>query len=176
MTAHTVQKVQPKPVASTSSTPNWQIHHSILRPMKGNSERLSFVHQEMIDATDVGVEGDVILMEYDATKAELPVTYVITAIALGHLKRDIPSVQAATALRTELPRLNSPIEYLCLLAGSTQFTVLNEAQQCVQYCRTQEQQKVRSFRTRSYPPFSFLIALDLPPADVSEWREKQRTA
>lgn len=106
---HTVRKVQLKTVSSTKTTSSWEIHRSILRPERQNWERLGFYHPGVMHETDVGVEGGVILVEFDATDAQLPVAYyftdiyVITAIALGHLDRLTTSIEAANNLRTDLP-------------------------------------------------------------------------
>lgn len=106
---HTIRKVQLKTIMVRSKTSSWAIHRSILRPEHNNWEPLGFFHNGMAYKTECGVEGGVILMEIDAEKPDLLVTYyytdiyVITAIALGHLNRNSKTVVAAKTLRTDLP-------------------------------------------------------------------------
>lgn len=106
---HTVRKVQIKTVSHDVTTQSWQIHRSILRPNRNNWDHLGLYHTGAADDTDCGVEGGVILMEFDPTHPDLPVTYfytdiyVISAIALGHLQRSKKTITAAENLRTQLP-------------------------------------------------------------------------
>ena len=106
----TVRKIQLKTVSKVSTTPNWQIHRSIIRPTSDNWERLGFTHHGFANDTDAGVEGGFVLMEYDAAKSGLPVVYwytdiyVITAIYLGHIKRSQATKTAAKNFRKNLVR------------------------------------------------------------------------
>jgi hypothetical protein len=106
---YTVRKVQLKTVETNATTQSWPIHRSILRPIRENWERLGFFHKGMAYLTDCGVEGGVILMEFDANKPECPVSYfytdiyIITAIALGKLNRIGTTVSTANGLRDDLP-------------------------------------------------------------------------
>src|SRR5210317_2265514 len=60
---HTVRKIQLKTASKVSTTPNWKIHRSIIRPTRDNWERLGFAHQGFIHETEAGVEGGFVLME-----------------------------------------------------------------------------------------------------------------
>ena len=106
---YTVRKVQLKTVGKGTPTGSWMIHRSVLRPTRHNWEDFGFLYTDTADSTDFGVEGGVVLMEYDAATPDFPVTYfytdifIITAIALGHLHTHASTTQAAKDLRTGLP-------------------------------------------------------------------------
>lgn len=104
-----VRKVQLKTFAKASRTSQWQIHRAVLRPTHDTWLALGFFHPGLIRHTDVGVEGGVVLIEYDPNNNDLPVTYyytdiyAITAIALSHWTRKSRTIAAAKLLRESLP-------------------------------------------------------------------------
>jgi len=102
-----LRKLQLKTVAKDATTPSWGIHRSIIRPVPNNFEPLGFNYDR--NNPNWGVEGGVILIEYEPKGAALEVRYFftdiffITAISLGLLPhRHGATLSAANALRADL--------------------------------------------------------------------------
>lgn len=108
-----VRKIQLKSVRRDSTTAEWQIHRGLLRPTANNLEALGFQYQsEQFSGGKIawGAEGGVVVIEYEITAQETVSVsysytdvYVISAIALGVLKRTAATVRAAVRVREQLP-------------------------------------------------------------------------
>lgn len=102
-----LRKIQLKTVAKTAGTQTWDIHRSIIRPIAPNFEPLGFNFD--LSNPNWGVEGGVVLIEYEPKGEAINVRYyftdifVITAIALELLPhRHRATIIAANALRGDL--------------------------------------------------------------------------
>jgi hypothetical protein len=102
-----VRKIQLKTVARDACTQSWDIHRSIIRPIAPNFEALGFNFD--VNNPNWGVEGGVVLIDYEPQGEAIDVRYyftdiyVITAISLGLLPhRHGATVGAANALRADL--------------------------------------------------------------------------
>lgn len=102
-----LRKIQLKTVAKGAVTQTWEIHRSIIRPIAPNFEALGFDFD--LEKPNWGVEGGVVLIEYEPKGEALDVRYfftdiyVITAIALELLPhRHGATVAAANTLRADL--------------------------------------------------------------------------
>jgi hypothetical protein len=101
-----LRKIQLKTVAKSASTQSWDIHRSIIRPVPNNFEPLGFNYD--VENPNWGVEGGVVLIEYEPKGEAIDVSYyftdifIITALSLGLLPhRHGGTVEAARALRAD---------------------------------------------------------------------------
>jgi hypothetical protein len=102
-----LRKVQVKSVCNVSATTSWEIHRGLLRPYPINFESLGFSFD--CNSPQWGMEGGVVLAEYEPNQDKLNVKYffsdiyVVTAIALDLLpERHGATKKAATKLRDDL--------------------------------------------------------------------------
>lgn len=107
-----IRKIQMKSVGSNATTSKWEINRGLLRPAASNLESLGFqLKSPHFDGGRVcwGAEGGVILITYEVDKNNVVVEYrytdiyIITAISLGILKRNDPTIRCARELRKHLP-------------------------------------------------------------------------
>lgn len=109
----TLRKVQLKSVGSKARAAKWDIHRGLLRPAANNLEAFGFQYKStQFDGGKIcwGAEGGVVLIVYGVDGSNISVRYfytdiyIVSAISLGVLRKNTPTVKVANNIRRDLPK------------------------------------------------------------------------